>query len=302
MISPLWVGSSNSLVLMTFLVFWINLSIDDKKWVYYIFQILIIITLFYSKFNTGLIALPLFYSGIIYNFLTYKSDSIKLAVIALLPILFIFILSFLFNVDLINYVKSGLEIVKGYNDIMYLKNQLEGSYTTALVLIIFLSIVFLINVYLINKNSILKSGVLFFLFFISIFVIYKQAFVRADVSHIRDFFVFLPLIIFTNQDLLSRAKNLFSTISVLLVVVFSVFYFYKNFEQNFNIAQKLDKSEYRNAFTNFNNEIGLNIHKDNFPLPSEILKKIGNTVFFSRKFKDTLWNRLKGDIENRNLI
>lgn len=278
MISPLWVGSSNSLVLMTFLVFWINLSIDDKKWVYYIFQILIIITLFYSKFNTGLIALPLFYSGIIYNFLTYKSDSIKLAVIALLPILFIFILSFLFNVDLINYVKSGLEIVKGYNDIMYLKNQLEGSYTTALVLIIFLSIVFLINVYLVNKNSILKSGVLFFLFFISIFVIYKQAFVRADVSHIRDFFVFLPLIIFTNQDLLSRAKNLFSTISVLLVVVFSVFYFYKNFEQNFNIAQKLDKSEYRNAFTNFNNEIGLNIHKDNFPLPSEILKKIGNNT------------------------
>ena len=278
MISPLWVGSSNSLVLMTFLVFWINLSIDDKKWVYYIFQILIIITLFYSKFNTGLIALPLFYSGIIYNFLTYKSDSIKLAVIALLPILFIFILSFLFNVDLINYVKSGLEIVKGYNDIMYLKNQLEGSYTTALVLIIFLSIVFLINVYLVNKNSILKSGVLFFLFFISIFVIYKQAFVRADVSHIRYFFVFLPLIIFTNQDLLSRAKNLFSTISVLLVVVFSVFYFYKNFEQNFNIAQKLDKSEYRNAFTNFNNEIGLNIHKDNFPLPSEILKKIGNNT------------------------
>lgn len=277
-ISPLWVGTSNSLVLMTFLVFWINLSIDDKKWVYYIFQILIIIILFYSKFNTGLIALPIFYSGIIYNFLTDKSDKIKLTVIALLPILFIFILSFLFNVDLINYVKSGLEIVKGYNDIMYLKNQLEGSYTTALVLIIFLSIVFLINVYLVNKNSILKSGVLFFLFFISIFVIYKQAFVRADVSHIRDFFVFLPLIIFTNQDLLSRAKNLFSTISVLLVVVFSVFYFYKNFEQNFNIAQKLDKSEYRNAFTNFNNEIGLNIHKDNFPLPSEILKKIGNNT------------------------
>ena len=155
MISPLWVGSSNSLVLMTFLVFWINLSIDDKKWVYYIFQILIIIILFYSKFNTGLIALPIFYSGIIYNFLTDKSDTIKLTIIALLPILFIFILSFLFNVDLINYVKSGLEIVKGYNDIMYLKNQLEGSYTTALVLIIFLSIIFLINVYLINKNSIL---------------------------------------------------------------------------------------------------------------------------------------------------
>lgn len=278
MISPLWVGSSNSLVLMTFLVFWINLSIDDKKWVYYIFQILIIIILFFSKFNTGLIALPFFYSGILYNFLNERSDKIKLVAISLLPILFIFILSFLFNVDLINYIKSGLEIVKGYNDIMYLKNQLEGSYTTALVLIIFLSIVFLINVYFINKNSILKSSVLFFLFFTSIFVIYKQAFVRADVSHIRDFFVFLPLIIFTNKELLTIAKNIFSTVSVLLVVFFSVFYFYTNFEKNFNLELKLDKSEYRNAFTHFNNEIGLNIYKNNFPLPSEVLQKIGNNT------------------------
>ena len=32
------------------------------------------------------------------------------------------------------------------------------------------------------------------------------------------------------------------------------------------------------------------------------VKKIGHTGFFSRKFKDTLWNRLKEDIENRNLI
>ncbi|RTL13773.1 MAG: hypothetical protein EKK56_03845 [Flavobacteriaceae bacterium] len=278
MISPLWVGSSNSLVLMTFLVFWINLSIDNKKWVYYIFQILIIIILFYSKFNTGLIALPIFYSGIIYNFITDKSDKIKLTVIALLPILLIFTLSFLFNVDLINYVKSGLEIVKGYNDIMYLKNQLEGSYTTALVLIILLSIVFLINIYFINKYTILKSTVLFFLFFISIFVIYKQAFVRADVSHIRDFFVFLPLIIFTNKDLLTKARNLFSTISVLLIVFFSLFYFYKNFDQSFNLAQKFDKSEYSNGFTNFDKEIGLNIYKDNFPLPIEILQKIGNST------------------------
>jgi hypothetical protein len=31
------------------------------------------------------------------------------------------------------------------------------------------------------------------------------------------------------------------------------------------------------------------------------VKKIGHTGFFSRKFKDTLWNRLKGDIE-RNIF
>jgi predicted alpha/beta hydrolase len=32
------------------------------------------------------------------------------------------------------------------------------------------------------------------------------------------------------------------------------------------------------------------------------VKKIGHTGFFSRKFKDTLWNKLIADIDNRNLI
>jgi len=32
------------------------------------------------------------------------------------------------------------------------------------------------------------------------------------------------------------------------------------------------------------------------------VRKIGHTGFFSRKFKDTLWNKLKEDIEKRNLI
>jgi predicted alpha/beta hydrolase len=31
------------------------------------------------------------------------------------------------------------------------------------------------------------------------------------------------------------------------------------------------------------------------------VRKMGHTGFFSRKFKDTLWNKLIEDIENRNL-
>jgi len=276
LMSPLWVGSSNSLVLMTFLVFWISLSVDDKKLVYYIFQVLIITVLFYSKFNTGLIALPLFYSGILYNFLTDKSDKIKLMVISFSPILFIFLLSFLFNVDLINYIKSGLEIVKGYNDIMYLKNQLNGSFPISISIIILLSVIFIINTYFINKNSFLKSGILFFLFITSIFVLYKQAFVRADINHIKDFFVFLPLLIFTNKELQSNVKNIISNVLVLIVMFFSVYYFYANFDKNFNIGTKLNKSDYSIAFKDFTNEAGLNIYENNFPLPKEILQKIGN--------------------------
>ena len=275
LMSPLWVGSSNSLVLMTFLVFWISLSIEDNKWSYYTLQVLIIVILFYSKFNTGLIAIPLFYSGIIYNLISQKTDKTKLIITSISPILLIVLLSFSFNVDLLNYITSGFEIIKGYNDVMFLTNQLQGSYTIAVFIIFLLSIIFLVNSILINKNSLFKTGILFFLFLTSIFVLYKQAFVRADINHIKDFFVFLPLLIFTNKELHTDVKNVTLNILTLLVILFSGYYFYNNFDKNFNIKTKLNKSDYTNAFSNFTNKSGLNIYENNYPLPKEVLQKIG---------------------------
>ncbi len=107
-------------------------------------------------------------------------------------------------------------------------------------------------------------------------MLYKQAFVRADINHIKDFFVFLPLLIFTNKELQSNVKNIISNVLVLIVMFFSVYYFYANFDKNFNIGTKLNKSDYSIAFKDFTNGAGLNIYENNFPLPKEILQKIGN--------------------------
>ena len=121
----------------------------------------------------------------------------------------------------------------------------------------------------------MKIKILFFLFITSIFVLYKQAFVRADINHIKDFFIFLPLLIFTNKELLTNVKNILSNILILIVISFTVLYFYLNFDKNFNIETKLNKSDYVTAFKNFDQESGINIHTNNFPLPNEILARIG---------------------------
>ena len=72
LIFPTWSGYAGTLILMAFLIFWIKLSIDEPKIFYYVFQIIIVTLAFFIKFNTGLIALPFFLSGLIYNFIIHK--------------------------------------------------------------------------------------------------------------------------------------------------------------------------------------------------------------------------------------
>ena len=50
LLAPLWLGSSNSLILMAFLIFWIRISLDEPKPIYYFFQIAIITLVFFIKF------------------------------------------------------------------------------------------------------------------------------------------------------------------------------------------------------------------------------------------------------------
>ena len=62
------------------------------------------------------------------------------------------------------------------------------------------------------------------------------------------------------------------------------------------IANKITANKLVSYYKNAKIEI------ENITPPKMGVKKIGHTGFFSRKFKDTLWNKLIADIDNRNLI
>lgn len=275
LLTPLWMGSANALVLMAFLIFWISISIEKFNWLYYFFQIIIIIILFFGKFNTGLIALPLFYGGLIYSFFTFKEIKKQLVILSILPILFITLLSFPFNVNLVYYIKSGFEIIKGYNDVMFLNNQLEGSLIKAIYLIIIVSIIISFNIFISNKFKLLKSLLILFLFGTSFYVLYKQSFVRADMNHIKDFFIFFPLLVLCNTNLYLNSKSIIIKTLLIITVSFSIYFLFSNFDDKVELITKINKKDYIETFKNFETNSELKIFDNNFPLPENIIKKIG---------------------------
>ena len=57
---PYFLGGGIALILFMFLIFWLKLSIDKPKIIYFSIQTIFIVLLFFIKFNTGLISFGLF--------------------------------------------------------------------------------------------------------------------------------------------------------------------------------------------------------------------------------------------------
>lgn len=280
-IIPAYPNGGAALVLLLFLAFWIYRNLKAIQNINYAFQIAIIIFLFYIKFNTGLISFVLFYTGIIY-LLIFKKEQIKRALFfSILPLIIIYLLSYQLNVSLKEYIISGYHIVSGYNDIMYLNDPSRNYLLFCALAFILLTIFFLLFQFFPFKKefffeNLFKLGI----FAICIFIIYKQAFVRADIQHILDFFKYSLLLIicipdFTNYKLKSiQTVILFGLIAVVLFVGF------KENEISFDkYFSKLNKEKYFKTFVNFDEESKSKLIPNNNALPIEILNKIGkNTV------------------------
>jgi len=272
---PLWFGSAHALILMAILVFWIRLCLDKPKPIYYLFQILIITLLFYIKFNTGLISFPLFFAGILCNLINKKGNKFYLLTYLILPILLIVALSIPLNVSIFAYIKSGIEIVSGYNDVMFLDNQINGSYSYLILLVLILTVIIFVNVYSNKKKDWVKILTILFLFGTSLFVLYKQAFVRADVDHIRDFFIYVPLIILCNFDLHEYFKTNILKISFVFALAIPFYFLIVDQKLNLDIKSKFPKSEYVSRFNSFNPTPGIFLTPSNSVLPASVINKIG---------------------------
>jgi hypothetical protein len=292
LIMPLWIGAANSLILLAFLVFWIRLSLDSTKPIFYVFQILILILLFFLKFNTGLIAFPFFVVGIFCNFYYTRNKSLLLYLI--IPVILILLLSSIFNVQLISYITSGLEIVSGYNDVMYLENQIPGSFTYLLIIIMLLLLLLTINIFKFGKQYFVRFITILFLFCTSIFVLYKQAFVRADQGHIKEFFMYVFIIVLCNVDL--HIKHKFKFLNFLFIGTLLIPVYFLLFTQNYNVEfnKKLTKSEYISSLKKFTSTSGLTIFSNSIEIPFSIKQKITKSTvdIFPWNIQSLLENKL----------
>ncbi len=269
---PVHIGSSTALILLAFLVLWIRQSIDQPKVIYYVFQIVLLFLLFFIKFNTGLIAFPLFFTGILYNLISKREKFYWLLLYAITPIIIIVSACGFLNVDLLNYVKTALEIVLGYNDVMYLDHKFSRR---LLALFVVFSTLFILGhkTFIERKTNLVKNGALFIIYGIPMFVLYKSGFVRGLET---EFFIFSVLLILSMQDLHFENYKKYSNIIVALCVLgsFGIVYLDNGTKLPFETTNKIDKY-YLQGIKDFTPISGLHIIPSPNEFPFSVKAKIG---------------------------
>ncbi|WP_306351255.1 hypothetical protein [Flavobacterium sp. '19STA2R22 D10 B1'] len=273
---PAYLGAGTSIVLMAFLLFWIRQSLDNNHYINYIFQIILLVLMFFVKFNTGLISFVLLLPIILYQCIFHK-ETRKIYIVYILILLGSIIgLSKALNVALVDYIKTGLNMISGFNEIMYLDLGLVNELFLALAFIGLTLVILLPKVYL-NKQINYKGLIIIFLFTFPIYVLYKQAFVRADAGHILEFFNYCLLLIFCIKEFhIEKFRS--NGKEIILILVFIALFGAKKGEVNiFNFPQKLDKSEYFISLKNYTKESAFNLFPNNNQLPESIKIKIGNS-------------------------
>lgn len=274
---PLYLGGSLALILFYFLLFWISTNIENPKTFKYIIQLVLLTLLFYIKFNTGLISFMIYYSYLLFLYVLKKEDRQKLLIIFLTSLCLIFISSVLLNVDLLGYTKSGIQLVTGYNEIMYFYDVQFNLIKTFSILFIAISVIYFITLFLLKEQD---KKILFFNVFLygtGIFILYKQCFVRADGSHVKDFFLYTLLLIICSQDFFKNKTNNYRNFLVLLLIGINFYVNISSEVKNQSITQKISKSDYLKNFINYTPIAGMYLFPNTNNLPQEVLDKIGKS-------------------------
>ncbi|MFT3794526.1 hypothetical protein [Flavobacterium sp.] len=272
-IIPFWVGAPQSMVYLFFLVFWICRSLDRPLPQYYWFQIGLISLVFFIKFNTGLLVFVLYFMGLLYNVVSRQINGRLALAYAALPLVLIAVGARLLNVALVPYITSGIELVSGYNAIMYFDTILPrlSYYAGAMALLLVAVLGFCLGT---KRQPLAKIPVLALLFLIPLFVLYKQAFVRADAGHLVDFFYFTPLLVLCFADLHSgKSYWTLPLLAAALWIPFQVILFEMKYPLGF--AQKLDKSQYWSQLVAHQPDSGFRTNEANLKLPPHIIQTIG---------------------------
>lgn len=271
---PYTFGSGNAVLLFAFLVFWIRQSLEREHWFYYLMQIIIVVLVFYIKFNTGLISFVLFCATLLYKFIFSSENKVKLTIVLATPLILIFILAHFLNVALKEYLIGGLNMVSGYNEIMWLNENYVNELTFAMIFI-FLGLVILVTRTYREKEARPKNLLILLLFVTFIYILYKQAFTRADIQHILEFYNYVLLFLLCIQDFYYPPATRHSN-SVVVAMIFIVIFFARRRDDHiFLVKARLSKADYLFNMKLFTDTAGNFLFPNNNQLPEPVKQRIG---------------------------
>lgn len=269
-------GGSYAVVYFFILIFWIFKSIESPSKLSFLMQFIILLILFYTKFNTGLISFVIYYLAIFLMLFDKKINFKKAIVLIIIPIILVVVSSFYLNVELLKYIYYGSEMVSGYNETMYMRaesfsNELEK-------VLIFVSIIIVYFIWkLFREKNIrinIKNLILMAIFSIAIFVLYKQAFVRADIGHMNGFFMYATFLIFCTGSMFDNKLKEISNILLIPLITLPIFFSSTDVMSNVN-SLSLSKKEYFNGLNNSNYDFATTLFPNSNSLPASVLNEIG---------------------------
>jgi len=279
LILPNYFGSISSFILLAFLLFWIRYSLDNKFLVSYVFQLIIVVLLFFIKFNTGLISFVLFGAAILYKIIFKKDKVLYLLGYFTLPFIIIYIVSGYLNVSITKYILSAFYIVSGYNEVMYLDRSFCDKHLFAIIIMLSSAGILFYKMVKEGKKEIYKNGFVLFLFSVSIYILFKQAFVRADESHMKEFFYCGLLIVFCLYDFHLHQKNKYAIFFICATGLISIYFVNKLDAHAFNFEAKTLKKNYFEGYRSFTSTSGFHLFPNNNQLPQNVLNRVGsNTI------------------------
>ena len=277
LVSPNFYGGDYAILYFFILFFWVSQSIESSKTIYFINQILIVTLLFFFKFNTGLISIVVFFLSVSFQFYEKKISLLKYLIVLSTPLFLIFIGSQLLNVDLYSYIYFGLEIVKGYNEIMYLHLGFFSKNINWVLLFTISAVLFLLLIMYHNKSKNSKTIFITGIFMLCLYVLYKQSFVRGDIQHVEGFFQLCPFLLFCTPYFYSNKWRNSHNIMLVTILLIPLLFNQNNIKNNLE-SKKINKTNYFNGLKQFNSDFAHSLKNSKNLLPQKVLNDIGNST------------------------
>ncbi|MDB5230103.1 MAG: hypothetical protein JWN76_908 [Chitinophagaceae bacterium] len=231
---------------------------------------------FFIKMNTGLVGIIFLSLHLLNLFFIKKITALKATGVFVLAIGVIILLASLLHVSLSNYVRGSLELISGYNQVMYLEEMHEQTEWNVKMLLAGILLLFSIQAALLIKQK-QYSRLLYTISCVGyLFLLWKQSIVRNDIQHLQEFLFYAPLILITGNFFSDRiAPSRFFSGATLVIVVAALLIKAETVPVNTMVNTRFfKKKEYLHAFREYDpaNYLG---QQNKRLIPDSLVKKIG---------------------------
>jgi hypothetical protein len=270
-------GTDLSWALLFLTFYWMYKTFLNPRLLYFVIIGVLITLSFYIKLNTAFVGILFFIAHLVNLLVSKKIRYLKAMTAFSVMAGFILLLSFLLHVSLVNYIKGSLEIIKGYNYVMYLEQDQKRTETALKVLYWCLVILYLLYSFFLLRTK--KYSELFFTAICIgyVFLLKKQSVLRNDIQHLSEFFAYAPLVLICGNlfSLNERLQKIFLA-SVTLLSFSALLLTTERRPADIALRERFGKKkEYLQQFSDYNSRPYLH-QKDKRFIPPEVLGKIGN--------------------------